>query len=83
MITFKDFVIERFGNQLDNFERTNALGVVGTYFNLIEEGIEELNDSEISKLFNQLQNKILEKRTEIMEKEISDVENTKEVMKDE
>ena len=56
---------------IDKFLTYNT---IGTYLNLLEVGIEEINDSDLTKKFKELQEIIMKQREDIGEMEIKELE---------
>lgn len=54
------------------FEELNALNYLGSFFNFMEEAVQELEDNEIRDKFNEIQDLITNKRRELLNKEIKE-----------
>ena len=53
---------------------------VGSFFNFIEDAVNELHDKDLSEKFKELQELIIEKREEIGNKELEEKEKWKKVL---
>ena len=66
----RDKITELIGEYETDMDRFMQLSQIGSFLNLLGEGISELEDKEVSDKFHELAHVITTKREELWEKEI-------------